>query len=174
MTLRPHCLLPHPGAARVSVPARGEGFWTSLGLKSHRRSWSALKDDILTLRHWWETGRRSPAPMREDQSQKRKLSLNLADFQKLGDHGYGHGRGDWPYRTPTTKPTKLFSGRNGTSIDVYSSSTMSKQKIWFTAELLLEMMRPYWFLYDRCKCNFKEEQPKGKNMVVDRRGRNVA
>lgn len=112
MTFRPHCLLPHPGAARVSVPARGEGFWTSLGLKSHRRSWSALKDDILTLRHWWETGRRSPAPMREDQSQKRKLSLNLADFQKLGDHGYGH-RGGTDHIVPQRR-SQQNSSREGT------------------------------------------------------------
>lgn len=90
--------------------------------------------------------------------------------------GHCHGRKDWPYRTPTMKPTNLFSGRSGTMgvlCDVYGS-WMGIQEFAFTAELLLVMMRPDWFLYDRRKCDFKEEQPKKENTAVDHWGRNVA
>lgn len=77
--------------------------------------------------------------------QNRELSLNLADSQKLGEHGHGHRRGGLTVPCPNDKANEAFLGRSGKTcvlFDVYDSST-GIRKIRFTAERLLEIAKPH-------------------------------
>lgn len=82
-----------------------------------------------------------PTPKAEDQSQNRKLPLNLADFQ-VGKPRVRPLEGGLTVACPNDealfgKERDLISKRTCLLFVVYGSSTTGLQQIIFTAELLL-------------------------------------